>query len=100
MLLSLLRGLEFFAGEIFGAPLPHDWGGRMQAVWTWGWGVVMMAIIFLVSAVLLLGGIIGLRWLSDQSRPRAADAEGARDRKKESSAPRLNPMARKSRSAR
>jgi hypothetical protein len=53
----------------------------MYSIWTWGWGVLMLAVIFLVSGVLLLAGAIALRWLIEQGKAHETDAECSEDKK-------------------
>lgn len=45
----------------------------MQPMWHWGWGVVLMAVVFLVCGAVLFAGMAGMHWF-DGKRQRPADS--------------------------
>lgn len=50
-----------------------DWGGWHPMWGAWGtWGLAMMLMMLVFWALVLVGLILGLRWLARQSRPDAA----------------------------
>ena len=54
----------------------------MYSGWTWAWGVLMLALIFLSSGVLLFVGAMAMRWIIERGKAREADAECSEDKKK------------------
>ena len=40
----------------------YEWHWQMHPMW-WGWGIGMMAMMFLFWALLIVGLVVGLRWL-------------------------------------
>jgi len=40
----------------------YEWHWKMHPMW-WGWGLAMMAMMFLFWALVIVGLIVGIRWL-------------------------------------
>jgi len=55
---------------------PYDWGWGMHPMWgLWGiWGFGMMLFMFLWSALVIVGIVLGIRWLIRQGRPEISDS--------------------------
>jgi hypothetical protein len=41
----------------------YAWHWEMHPMWRWGWGLGMMATMFLFWTLVVIGLIIGIRWL-------------------------------------
>ena len=48
----------------------YEWGWGMHPMWgVWGaWGIAMMAMILLFWGVVIVGIVLGIRWLMGQAR--------------------------------
>jgi len=56
---------------------PYDWGSGMHPMWgIWGvWGIGMMLMMLVFWGVVIVGIVLGFRWLVSQGRePRPPDA--------------------------
>jgi len=51
----------------------YEWYWKMHPMW-WGWGLAMMAIVFLFWALVIVGLIVGIRWLVGQGRVSRSDS--------------------------
>jgi putative membrane protein len=51
----------------------YEWHWKMHPMW-WGWGLAMMAIVFLFWALVIVGLIVGIRWLVGQGRVSRSDS--------------------------
>src|SRR5262245_15510251 len=69
------------AGGIAGAALPaavaaqervYEWGWSMHRMWG-VWGVGMMLMMFVFWGVVIVGIVLGIRWLVSQGRPSSSD---------------------------
>ena len=50
----------------------YEWRWEMHPMW-WGWGLGMMAIMFLFWALVIIGLIVGIRWLVGQGKVSRSD---------------------------
>jgi len=41
----------------------YEWRWEMHPMWWWGWEIGMMAMMFLFWALIIVGLIVGIRWL-------------------------------------
>jgi len=46
----------------------YEWHWEMHPMWWWGWGLGMMAMMFLFWALVIIGLIVGIRWLVGRGR--------------------------------
>jgi putative membrane protein len=51
----------------------YEWHWEMHPMW-WGWGIGMMAMMFLFWALVILGLIVGIRWLVGQGKVSPSDS--------------------------
>src|SRR5262245_27084710 len=51
----------------------YEWHWKMHPMW-WGWGLAMMAMMFLFWALVIIGLIVGIRWLLGKGREERSDA--------------------------
>src|SRR5262249_61147397 len=51
----------------------YKWDWEMHPMW-WGWGLAMMAMMFLFWALVIIGLIVGIRWLLGKAREEKSDA--------------------------
>src|ERR1044071_3538843 len=51
----------------------YEWHWQMHPMLWWGWGVGMMAIMFFFWILVIIGFIVGIRWLLGRRRPERAD---------------------------
>jgi putative membrane protein len=51
----------------------YEWRWEMHPMW-WGWGLGMMAMMFLFWAVVIVGLIVGIRWLAGQGKVSRSDS--------------------------
>jgi len=50
----------------------YEWRWEMHPMW-WGWGLGMMAMMFLFWALVIIGLIVGIRWLLGRGRDERPD---------------------------
>ena len=55
-----------------GAERFYEWHWEMHPMWWWGWGLGMMAMMFLFWALVIIGLIVGIRWLLGRGEGRKA----------------------------
>ncbi len=64
-------------GLLLAQPRPDGWGGGMHPMWWGAWGFGMMFMMILFWALLIVGLIVGIRWLLGQGKePRSDTAMG------------------------
>ena len=51
----------------------YEWRWEMHPMW-WGWGLGMMAIMFLFWALVIVALIVGIRWLAGQGKVSRSDS--------------------------
>lgn len=51
----------------------YEWHWQMHPMWWWGWGLGMMAIMFFFWVLVIIGFIIGIRWLLGRGRAGKSD---------------------------
>ena len=51
----------------------YEWHWEMHPMWWWGWGLGMMAMMFLFWALVIIGLIVGIRWLLGRGRDERPD---------------------------
>ena len=47
--------------------------GKCILIWWWGWGLGMMAMMLLFWALVIIGLIVGIRWLLGRGREERSD---------------------------
>lgn len=74
VLLSLMgTGL---VADVARAQERFDWGWGMHSMWgVWGiWGIGMLLSVLLFWALVIVGIVVGIRWLIREGRPAASDS--------------------------
>ena len=51
-----------------------EWRWEMHPMWWWGWGLGMMAMMFLFWALVIVGLVVGIRWLLGKGKEDRTDA--------------------------
>ena len=52
----------------------YEWHLEMHPMWAWGWGLGMMAMMFLFWACIIIGLVVGIRWLFGRGREVRSDS--------------------------
>jgi putative membrane protein len=52
----------------------YEWHWEMHPMWWWGWGFGMMAMMFLFWVLLIVGLIVGIRWLLGKGKEQKQDS--------------------------
>jgi putative membrane protein len=52
----------------------YEWRWEMHPMWWWGWGIGMMAMMFLFWALVIVGLIVGIRWLLGKGKEEKSDS--------------------------
>ena len=54
----------------------YEWGGGMHPIWGfWGfWGIGMMVVMLVFWALVIVGVVLGIRWLSSQGKALQSDS--------------------------
>jgi len=71
-LLPILATVER-AGALSAQGRMYEWHWEMHPMW-WGWGIGMMAMMFLFWALVIVGLIVGIRWLLGQGKATRSDS--------------------------
>ena len=53
---------------------PYELGWRMHPMWGWGWGVGMMLMMLLFWGVIIIAGVLGIRWFLSQTKQSRVDS--------------------------
>ena len=61
------------AGALLAQGRMYEWHWEMHLMW-WGWGIGMMAMMFLFWALVIVGLIVGIRWLLGQGKATRSDS--------------------------
>jgi len=61
------------AGALLALGRMYEWHWEMHPMW-WGWGIGMMAMMFLFWALVIVGLIVGIRWLLGQGKATRSDS--------------------------
>jgi putative membrane protein len=61
------------AGVLSAQGRMYEWHWEMHPMW-WGWGIGMMAMMFLFWALVIVGLIVGIRWLLGQGKATRSDS--------------------------
>jgi putative membrane protein len=62
------------AGALSAQGRMYEWHWEMHPMWWWGWGLGMMATMFLFWTLVIIGLIIGIRWLLGKGREKRSDS--------------------------
>jgi putative membrane protein len=52
----------------------YEWRWEMHPMWWWGWSIGMMAMMFLFWALVIVGLIVGIRWLLGKGKEEKSDS--------------------------
>ena len=61
------------AGALLAQDRMYEWHWEMHPMW-WGWGIGMMAMMFLFWVIIIIGLIVGIRWLFGKSKEPKQDS--------------------------
>ena len=61
------------SGALLAQGRMYQWHWEMHPMW-WGWGIGMMAMMFLFWALVIVGLIVGIRWLLGQGKATRSDS--------------------------
>jgi putative membrane protein len=60
------------SGALLAQDRMYEWHWEMHPMW-WGWGIGMMAMMFLFWVIIIIGLIVGIRWLFGKSKEQKQD---------------------------
>jgi putative membrane protein len=52
----------------------YEWHWEMHPMWWRGWGLGMIAMMFLFWALVIVGLVVGIRWLVSKGRGEKSDS--------------------------
>ena len=61
------------AGALLAQDRMYEWHWETHPMW-WGWGIGMMAMMFLFWVIIIIGLIVGIRWLFGKSKEAKQDS--------------------------
>lgn len=63
-------------GAVFAQDRPYEWGWGMHPMgWMWGaWGIGMMLIMLAFWGAVIVGLVLGIRWLVSQGKESRSDS--------------------------
>jgi putative membrane protein len=71
---SLMLDVVDFVSFLLAQGRMYEWHWEMHPMWWWGWGIGMMAMMFLFWALVIVGFIVGIRWLFGKGRGEKLDS--------------------------
>jgi putative membrane protein len=74
---GLMMGIVLWLWPSLATARAYEWGGGMHPMWgIWGaWGIVMMLMMLVFWGVVIVGIVLVIRWLRNQSKEtRSTDA--------------------------
>lgn len=60
-------------GALLAQERMYEWRWEMHPMW-WGWGIGMMAMMFLFWTLFVVGLFVGIRWLLGKDREQKQDS--------------------------
>jgi putative membrane protein len=61
-------------GTVCAQPAPHDWRWEHPMWWMWGaWGIGMGLLMLLFWGAVIVGIVLGIRWLISQGKASSSD---------------------------
>jgi len=70
---SALISLIERAGILLVQDRMYEWHWEMHPMWWWGWGIGMMALMFFFWFLVIVGFVIGFRWLLGKGKKEIDD---------------------------
>jgi putative membrane protein len=64
----------FLPAAAFAQERPYDWGWGMHPMMWGAWGFGMMLVMILFWGLVIVGIVIGIRWLMSESQQRRGDS--------------------------
>ena len=61
-------------GIAFGQERYYEWHWQMHPMWWWGWGFGIMALMGFFWILVIIGFIVGIRWLLGKGRREKMDS--------------------------
>ena len=61
-------------GLLLAQPRPDGWGGGMHPMWWGAWGFGMMIMMVIFWGLLIVGVVVGIRWLVGQGKEPRSDS--------------------------
>lgn len=62
-------------GTVYAQRPPYEWGWEHPMGWMWGaWGIAMGLIMLLFWGAVIVGIVLGIRWLISQGKGSSSDA--------------------------
>lgn len=69
----MIGTLSVMAGSILVQERPYEWGWGMHPMWgVWGIGVMLMMLLF--WGLVIVGVVLGIRWLVTQGKETRSDS--------------------------
>jgi putative membrane protein len=63
-----------YAAEILAQDRYYEWRWQMHPMWWGAWGIGMMLMMFLFWALVIIGLVVGIRWLLGRGHPSRSDS--------------------------
>jgi uncharacterized membrane protein len=71
-LLSLVM-VGLLTADVFAQGRVYEWSWEMHPMW-WGWGLGMMFMMLLFWGLVIVGVVLGIRWLISQGKETRSDS--------------------------